>query len=361
VTCAGVALLQVAIGLVARHARRPRWSIVPRRAAVAATAAGTVAALAVALALGGGGALEREWQNFRQLPVNGANAGDTVVARFGTLSGNGRYQLWQAADRAHDSAPVHGIGSGTFEYWWARTSDLNGGGFVRDAHSLYLETWGELGLVGSALLGGLLALVLAMGVAGSLRAKHESQRLGVAAATATALTFAAVAAVEWVWEIAVIPVVLLLVAGVILARPPERAARPIVSRIVLRIGLAALAVAAIVVIAIPLVSTSAVRESQVLAGRDELGPALAQARTATELMPYSATALLQQALILERAGDLPGAQGLVERAVEAEPTNWRPWLIASRIAAERGQAARAVADYRRARALNPNSLLLRRR
>ena len=32
-----------------------------------------------------------------------------------------------------------GIGPGTFEFWWSRNG-IYPGGFVRDAHSLYMET-----------------------------------------------------------------------------------------------------------------------------------------------------------------------------------------------------------------------------
>ena len=48
--------------------------------------------------------------------------------------------------------PVAGEGAGSFESWWAQNGTLRK--FLRDAHSLYLETMGELGVLGLlALLG----------------------------------------------------------------------------------------------------------------------------------------------------------------------------------------------------------------
>jgi cytochrome c-type biogenesis protein CcmH/NrfG len=45
--------------------------------------------------------------------------------------------------------------------------------------------------------------------------------------------------------------------------------------------------------------------------------------------------------------------------VRREPVEWRAWTILSRIQAERGRAAAALASYRRARTLNPKSVLFR--
>ena len=37
--------------------------------------------------------------------------------------------------------------------------------------------------------------------------------------------------------------------------------------------------------------------------------------------------------------------------------NWQPWLVRGRIEAERGNVAQALADVRRARALNPRAAI----
>jgi len=63
--------------------------------------------------------------------------------------------------------------------------------------------------------------------------------------------------------------------------------------------------------------------------------------------------------VLEHLGELPAAGAAAGAATEREPTNWRSWLVRSRIEAERGRAAAAVRAYRRARSLNPHHSLFR--
>ncbi len=81
---------------------------------------------------------------------------------------------------ANATDPLKGIGPGTFEFWWARHGTTPG--FIRDAHTLYFETLAETGIVGFALLIGMLAVpALAAAVARSLRAP-PGLRIWIAAA-----------------------------------------------------------------------------------------------------------------------------------------------------------------------------------
>ena len=79
------------------------------------------------------------------------------VAVCRALAGLGdRAQYWRVAWRAFERHPLLGSGAGTFDEQWLR---YRGSGVsVRDAHSLYLETLSELGVVGLLLLVALLAL-----------------------------------------------------------------------------------------------------------------------------------------------------------------------------------------------------------
>ncbi len=123
------------------------------------------------------------------------------------------------------------------------------------------------------------------------------------------------------------------------------------TRIVL--GLAALV--ALWAIAVPLSTTIEVRQSQAAVLRGQFRTALADAATAQRLEPAAASPRLQRALILEQLGDIAGADQAIAQAASREPTNWQIWLVASRMATESDQPGLALADYRRARALNPTS------
>ena len=127
-----------------------------------------------------------------------------------------------------------------------------------------------------------------------------------------------------------------------------------------RISVALAGIASIVVVALPIASTSAVRQSQGSAAAGDLSQALSEAQSASDIEPYAATPRLQAALLFERLGNLAAAAREARAATTRGSDDWRNWTTLSRIEAKRGNAAASVAAYRRARALNPRSLLFAR-
>jgi hypothetical protein len=358
VVCAGAALVQVAIGLAARYGVGPRPDV-PRPAAVAFL--GAVAAVAVGLAVGLSGELSERWEEFKKPGTPGPG-----IERLESTQGSFRYQVWESAVDANATDPIVGIGPGTFEYWWAREKDIDT--YLRDAHSLYLETLGELGIVGLALVLGLIGTVLAVGARRAFRGGEEGRAM-LAGATAGCVAFAVAATVDWVWELAVLPVAFLLLSAAILGprRAPPRSGEgpdatppPAALPIGVRAAVVAVAAASLVAIAIPMAKTAFVRESQQDADAAALGPALSKAGDAESVEPFAARPRLQQALVLELSGDLDGAAAAAREATREESDNWRNWLVLARLEAERGRAAEAVDAYRKARSLNPQSPLFKR-
>jgi hypothetical protein len=368
VTCVGVALVQAAIGLAARYAVRPPALRIGRRRAGWLSATAVAIVLVVGIATGVPGKLNHQWNVFKETSVTGVVSGNPQ-ARLGTLSGSHRYQYWQTAVKAYQSKPLTGIGPGTFQFYWAQHGSIYE--YIRNAHSLYLETLAETGLVGFALVLALLAALLVAGIVRTLRAPPLA-RASLAAATASLVGFYAASGYDWMWQLPAAPVAVLLLGAAILAYRtvpatrsshaealPSSSASAAPARLhwsrgwAVRGVLAALAVAAMVAIALPLGTTSAVRASQADARAGHLKAALDDAATAQGLEPYAATPRLQRALVLERLGDLAGARGAIAQAVAREPDNWQLWLVRARIEAESGNALAAVRDYRRAHALNP--------
>src|SRR5262249_37562207 len=143
VVCAGVGLIQVGLSLALRAGLRPAWSRPSRRASTVAICAGAAAVLIAGIAAGPPGRASAGWPDCTaaENPSNGS-------ARLESFSSNGRWPLWNSALKENANASIAGHGSGSFEVWWAQHG--TGGGFVRDAHSLYLETLGELGIIGFA-------------------------------------------------------------------------------------------------------------------------------------------------------------------------------------------------------------------
>jgi hypothetical protein len=350
----GTACVQLAIGLADRHAERVRWLRPTRRTGALMTATVVLIGLAVAIALGAPSAASEAWDDFKNPTESSAIRQDSTFSRLASVSGRGRYQFWQAAVEQQSTRPWQGTGAGTWEYWWAR-HPLEERGFVRDAHSLYMQTFGELGIVGLVLIVCLLLYVLLGGVLRSLGARPEA-RLAPAAATAGISAFMLDATVDWIWQLTVLPVALMFFIAVVFS-----SGGPSGRRSAMR-GRAVAAIAALVALptlAVQVAGSSAVADSQRAARQNDLALALDYARTAVRAQPYAATPRIQEALVLEASRDLRAAVAAAGEATERESTNWRAWLTLARIEAELGRSDAALRHFRRARDLNPQSPIFR--
>ena len=361
IVCAGVVLLQLALSLLVRFSRRPRWLAPSRRATATVAGAAALAAVLALIGLGASGWLGDRWDNFTH---GSGSQGATRQAEITNLSSPGRYPYWRSALDAFDSKPLTGTGPGTFEFWWARNG--TGSGPVQDAHSLPLETLAELGIPGFILLMGFCLSVVALGAVRTFRVPARL-RADIAAATAASVAFVAAAAVDWTWELGAVVAAFLLVAAIAVAGggEPDPAA-PVKRRggvrrwapLVGRITIALVALASLVAIALPLAGELDIQQSQAAAARGDLSSALSEAQNAAEVQPYAATPLIQEALVLERQGKLQAALEAARRASSKEVTSWQVWLIVSRLEARAGNARAAVDAYRKAHSLAPRFSVL---
>jgi hypothetical protein len=350
VVCVGVGFLQAAFALALRNGRRPGWTIPSRRVAVAALGTGIAAVILVGLVAGVPGKASHAWHEFKE-----AKSVEHGPGRFGSFSSNGRWPFWESTLEEASEAPLIGTGSGSFEAWWTEHREANEG-FVHDAHSLYFETLGELGIIGLALIVGFLGWVFVAGARRYLSASRQ-RRTQLAAVLAGCAAFSLGAAYDWLWELAVLPIAFLLLASVLVSageRPRRRSLRPWV-----RAAGVAVAALAMVAIAIPLSSASAVRSSQAAVRDGKLGAALEQAADGERVEPFAAGPPLQRALVLERLARLGAAERAALEAASREPHQWTVWVVLSRLQALRGKAHASLVSYRKARALNPHSPIFR--
>jgi O-Antigen ligase len=358
VVIVGCALLQALTVTLMRRASRPRWLLVSRRGAQAITG-GIVLLILIVVAVGVAvGTASHLWHDFKLwLPASHSNQ----YFRLLSLAGSHRYQYWQIAWKAFESSPLHGIGSGTFRYYWEQHTTYSE--YILNAHSLWFETLAETGIVGWLLLTGFFAVVMVGGIVRALRSEG-AQRTLIATATAGVFAFCAAAAFDWVWQIAVVPMVTMLLASVLFVSDETSAGTPAASgprargnRLGTRMPLVLGGIVAMILIAIPVASTVALRASQAAVHSGDLQKALADANTAQAIEPGAASPYVQRALVLEQANDIKRASTAIAAAIAHEPTNYQIWLIASRIATESDQPARALADYSRAEALYPTSTI----
>jgi O-antigen ligase len=111
----------------------------------------------------------------RSAPRRSSSAGHARRRRVDLapdLVKSNRYDYWRVAFEEFADNPIRGAGSGAFRVDWLRERTVKRPG--QDAHSLYIETLGELGLVGAVILAALL-----VGVAVSAgRAFRRARRAG---------------------------------------------------------------------------------------------------------------------------------------------------------------------------------------
>jgi hypothetical protein len=289
--------------------------------------------------------------SFAEPPV-ASDTPSSVRTHLASGSGSGRWQFWTAAVDEWQSAPAVGAGAGAFAAWWAEHGSLPL--FVRNAHSLYLESLGELGAVGFLLASAIWVGGCAIGIRTCRRLDGE-ERTWVASATAVALAFAVGAGVEWLWQL---PAVSLVgVSALALALGPPARARAPRRRPYVRAALAALVLLVLVFESVPLLGGHALAESRRAAADRRPLAARDAALRARALEPWSTAPLQQLALLAESRGNLVEAQRWADAARRTNADDWQVRLLAARIETRRGAIRAARADLRAARRLNPRSSL----
>ncbi len=345
----GISLLLAAAveGAVALAPRLPRPSR-PLRLACAA--------LILLVCLAAAGAEGWSLRHFARLPPTAPSSvrGNAVSDHLLSGSGSGRWQFWSASLDEFESAPLAGGGAGSFAAWWAQHGSFRY--FVKDAHSLFLQTLGELGLVGFALLSGAIGAGAAVG-ASRLRRLSGPRRTAAAALLGAFTVYVVAAAVDWMWELTAVTIAgvafLALLSGTATlpeqSRPPRQRGRGLAA------ALAVIACAVLAAEAIVLLAEVELGASQADARRGDLAGARTHALAASKLEPWAATPYLQLALLDESAGALDRARKEIGESIDRDRDDWRPWLVASEIETRLGEPALASRSHAHARLLDPRS------
>jgi O-Antigen ligase len=282
-----------------------------------------------------------------------------VDTHLSSGSGSGRWQFWSAAIDEFSKHPLRGGGAGSFEPWWAQHGTLDW--FVRNAHSLWLETLAELGLIGLLLVVAPFVLGLGAGLS-RLRRGAGHDRTTIAALVAVLAGFALGAALDWIWQLPAVAALALLSLGLLVgpatASTPG-ADRPPRLRFSVRVAIVLGAWIVLCAQAIPFLASQEVSASQRAAGDRNLARAIDRAQSAVAIQPWAATPRLQLALVREEAGQIDLARRDVGAAIARDDQDWRLQIVAARLAVKGGDIPAGRRYLSRARALNPRSRLLR--
>ena len=146
-------------------------------------------------------------------PEGTSPARGATPKRLGSIDSN-RYRYWEKAGEIFVDHPLIGIGSGGFQVEWLKLLDrIDTSG---DAHSLYLETGAELGIVGIVFLG-----LFLFGVGGSVVRVYRVHRGPATALAAGLAAWAFHAGLDWDWEMPAVTLPALLLAAAAIAWADE--------------------------------------------------------------------------------------------------------------------------------------------
>jgi hypothetical protein len=327
-----------------------------RHPTVLKAAAAGLAVLAIGAVVAVGG---RAWDQFSSPDVQFSSYPES---HFNDLSGTGRSEMWRVALDAFGEDPVAGHGAGTYRFSWTELRQIKLK--LLDAHSLYLEAFAELGLIGGLLVIGLVLTLLWSGFA-AWRAANGARRELYAVLLATCVAFAVGAGIDWFWEIAAVGAIFFLAAGALVA---ARCGQLAAARAEAdgqggrRFGLAVagLAVAWITALALigPLLVDREIDASNAAAADGQIESAVDHADTARSIEPWAATPYVQLGLLAESQGDYATALERLTQAIDREEDNWQLYYLRARVEREGGDAAAADADLAEARRLNPEEACL---
>jgi O-antigen ligase len=307
-----------------------------------AASVGFVAVIAAAIALGAPSAISSRWNQF----VNQQYANAPLTRdRLGSGANGDRLALWNIELNSFKSHPLDGTGADTFEilYYEHRTTIY----VVVNAHSLYIETLGDLGLVGL----GLILLFVVGTLIGLAPARRGRDRALYAGLFSAGLAWALAAGVDWDWQMPAASLWFAALGGLAVGR----AGWMLTSSPAWRGPRALIAGAAVVACGVlpALVLASQVRLNEATAayasGNCRHADQLAKSSIAvlgTRAPPWQIVALCDA-----ETRNYTASREALQSGLAEDPQNWELQAALAATTAELGENARAQA--RAALALNP--------
>ena len=311
--CVGAALIRLALTLLDTRLRR--FTLPPNlrgRVVAGGWIAGAVGVVALALAVDLPDRIDTQYDRF----VNSSTSGrpETARDRLADVSNTGRIEQWEVALDGFGRAELRGQGAGTYGLEWMRERPNTL--VVDDAHSLFVETLQELGLVGLVLL--CIVLLAILGAAAPWRGRDRSLH---AALFAAAIAWIVHAGIDWDWEMPATTAWLFCLGGGALAlhRDAPRSDGPSSGA---RLVLGAVVLTAAIAPALVLVSQRQIDDAAEAFYDGDCAEASERATAAIRTLeirpePYEVLGFCDVRQGFDRLG-VPA----LERAVERDPDNW---------------------------------------
>lgn len=283
--------------------------------------------------------------------TQGTPGAEEASSRFTLNAGSERDDLWRVALDDGRSEPLLGTGGGGYHYSYLVNRGEDGIESVRDAHSVELEIFSELGAPGLTLF------VIALG--GLTVAAWRARRAGIAAAALStcALTVTVYwlvhASTDWFWMYPALTAPVFALLGSACA--PGAASETTPATRWRRA--AAIAAAALALSLVPPYLAERYLDAAYQGWRSDPGRASADLERAHNLNPLAIEPFLAAGAIAKAQGESTAAIASFEQAAEERPEEWAPHYFLATLH-RRSDPERAAEELRLALDLNPLSFLL---
>lgn len=328
-----------------------RWR--PRASAVRIAGGIAIVGVAVVLVLGGLAVNERvgnpivwgeqKWEAFKTNDSTGQEQ-----SRYLSISGTGRYTLWQVAWDDFASHPVLGIGTYNYEATYYQERD-QAAGFIRQPHMLPLEVLAEKGIVGGFLFFGFLVVCLAAGLRERFRRLGSEGKAQVGAIMAALTYWFVHSSAEWFWQLPAITLPAIVYLAMLVA-PWDSDEEATPYRWPIRLAGAGFALVAIAAVAPLYVADRYLAQSYAMANPRL---SLQAVENAQKFNPVDPQLRQREAELLMKIGDWPGAARAYEAEIQLNSEHYVPYALLATFYEKTGESDKALPLYQRASDLNP--------
>jgi hypothetical protein len=326
------------------------WRVRVGRIGVAATAAAVVVGIVGLVAAGI--TPSRVWHKFNE-PAASPTA-VTGPGHLSSLASTSRWNWWQEAWKSWRAHPVLGTGAGTFDLTHRKLRV--DGTVATEPHNLPLQFLSETGIFGFILFLGI-ALAGAGALVETLRRLEGEDRLAAAALVVALFAYVVHGVVDFDWDFVAVTAPAASVLGVLVAAGrPARVRLLGARRGVLAVAAGAFAAAALYSLVSPWLASRRVDDAYAALGRNDVGAAVADAKSAHDLNPVSVDALLAWGAAEAARRDTAAAGRIYTKAISIQPDNWRPWYYRARLLQNVSGAKAALFDAQQAAERDPRGL-----
>jgi O-antigen ligase len=262
--------------------------------------------------------------------------------RLSAPGNNERLHQWEIALNGFQESPLTGDGAGKYSQRWSR--EREGDLKVEDAHSLYIESLGELGLPGLLFI---VTAIVAILAASLLRVRGPHRHI-YAAIFAAGLAWAIHAGIDWDWEMPAVTVWFFAIGGIALAS--RSGSEGWVPSRMMRVGIAVATLALLAMPAGMALSQRPLNQSVQALKIGDCDRVIDRALASARAMPVRPEPYELLAWCDWRLGHAELALEMADAAVARDPEWWEPYYTRAIVKAAAGQDPRA--DARKAYRLN---------